>query len=37
MEVDGRNVKDYSFKQLRKQIGIVPQQSILLKELSVTI
>lgn len=31
MEVDGRNVKDYSFKQLRKQIGIVPQQSILFK------
>lgn len=29
VEVDGRNVKDYSFKQLRKQIGIVPQQSIL--------
>ena len=31
VEVDGRNVKDYSFKQLRKQIGIVPQQSILFK------
>lgn len=31
VEVDGRDVKDYSFKQLRKQIGIVPQQSILFK------
>ena len=31
VEVDGRNVKDYSFKQVRKQIGIVPQQSILFK------
>ncbi len=31
VDVDGRNVKDYSFKQLRKQIGIVPQQSILFK------
>lgn len=27
--VDGHNVKDYSFNQLRSQIGIVPQQSIL--------
>lgn len=27
--VDGKNVKDYPFLQLRSQIGIVPQQSIL--------
>ena len=27
--VDGANVKDYPFLQLRKQIGIVPQHSIL--------
>lgn len=27
--VDGRNVKDYSFTQLRSQIGIVPQYSAL--------
>ncbi len=27
--VDGENVKDYPFLQLRSQIGIVPQQSIL--------
>lgn len=26
---DGVNVKDYSFSDLRKQIGIVPQQSVL--------
>lgn len=29
VSVDGRNVKDYPFVQLRSQIGIVPQQSIL--------
>lgn len=29
--VDGKNVKEYPFKQLRKSIGIVPQQSILFK------
>ncbi|MGN1468139.1 MAG: ABC transporter ATP-binding protein [Ruminococcus sp.] len=27
--VDGENVKDYPFSLLRKQIGIVPQQSVL--------
>ena len=27
--VDGRNVKEYPFLQLRKQIGIVPQHSVL--------
>ncbi len=31
VSVDGRNVKDYPFLQLRSQIGIVPQQSILFK------
>ena len=31
VSVDGRNVKDYPFSQLRSQIGIVPQQSILFK------
>lgn len=31
VRVDGRNVKDYPFLQLRSQIGIVPQQSILFK------
>ena len=30
-DVTQGSVKDYSFKQLRKQIGIVPQQSILFK------
>lgn len=29
VSVDGANVKDYPFVQLRSQIGIVPQQSIL--------
>lgn len=29
VSVDGRNVKEYPFVQLRSQIGIVPQQSIL--------
>lgn len=29
VSVDGVNVKDYQFVQLRSQIGIVPQQSIL--------
>lgn len=29
VSVDGRNVKDYSFTQLRSQIGIVPQFSVL--------
>lgn len=29
VSVNGRNVKDYPFVQLRSQIGIVPQQSIL--------
>ena len=27
--VDGRDVRDYPFEQLRKQIGYVPQQSVL--------
>ena len=31
VSVDSRNVKDYPFLQLRSQIGIVPQQSILFK------
>ena len=31
VSVDGRNVKGYPFLQLRSQIGIVPQQSILFK------
>jgi ATP-binding cassette subfamily B protein len=31
VKVDGVDVKEYSFSQLRKQIGIVPQQSILFK------
>ena len=31
VSVDGRNVKDYPFLQLRSQIGMVPQQSILFK------
>ena len=29
VRVDGVDVRDYSFKQLRKQMGIVPQQSVL--------
>ena len=29
VRVDGRDVRDYSFVQLRKQMGIVPQQSVL--------
>ena len=29
--VDGVNVKDYSFKQLRDKIGIVPQKAVLFK------
>ncbi len=29
VRVDGRDVRDYSFAQLRGQIGMVPQQSIL--------
>lgn len=29
--VDGKNVKDYSFNQLRKQIGIVPQRAVLFR------
>lgn len=27
--IDGYNVKDYPFKQLRKEIGVVPQKSVL--------
>lgn len=27
--VDGKNVKDFSFKQLRKEVGIVPQNPVL--------
>lgn len=29
--VDGVNVKDYSFKQLRDKIGVVPQKAVLFK------
>ena len=29
VRVDGRDVRDYPFEQLRKQMGIVPQQSVL--------
>ena len=29
VRVDGRDVRDYPFMQLRKQMGIVPQQSVL--------
>lgn len=29
VRVDGRDVRDYSFSQLRPQMGIVPQQSVL--------
>lgn len=29
--IDGKNVKEYPFLQLRSQIGIVPQQSVLFK------
>jgi len=29
--VDGKNVKDYSFKQLRDKIGYVPQKAVLFK------
>ncbi len=29
--VDGINVKDYSFKQLRDKIGVVPQKAVLFK------
>lgn len=29
--VDGVNVKDYSFEQLRKQIGMVPQKAVLFR------
>lgn len=32
VRVDGKNVADYPFLQLRSQIGIVPQQSVLFKE-----
>lgn len=31
VRVDGKNVTDYPFLQLRSQIGIVPQQSVLFK------
>ena len=31
VKVDGVDVKEYSFSQLRKQMGIVPQQSVLFK------
>lgn len=31
VSVDGKNVTDYPFLQLRRQIGIVPQQSVLFK------
>ena len=31
VRVDGKNVADYPFLQLRSQIGIVPQQSVLFK------
>ena len=29
--IDGKNVKEYSFEQLRSQIGVVPQKAVLFK------
>lgn len=29
--IDGKNVKDYSFEQLRNQIGVVPQKAVLFR------
>ena len=31
MVIDGNNVKEYPFSQLRKKVGMVPQQAVLFK------